>query len=73
MGFELEQSFQHVALPVTAFLPCLCKPKAKHIHAWVHVFAGDLEKGAHHISSSGAGEFMTARTVYARPEQGAKQ
>jgi hypothetical protein len=68
----LEQSFQHAELPVTAFLPCLCKPKAKHIHALVHVFAGDLEKGAHHISSSGRGEFMTARTVYVPDLQGAK-
>jgi hypothetical protein len=29
----------------------------------VHVFAGDLEKGAHHISSFGCGEFMTDETV----------
>jgi hypothetical protein len=61
-----------VALPVTVFLPCLYKPKAKHIHAWVHVFAGDLEKGAHHISSSEGGEFMTTRTVYVRRKQGVK-
>jgi len=30
----------------------------------VHVFAGDLEKGAHHISSSGCGEFMTDQAAY---------
>jgi hypothetical protein len=63
MGLEVEQSFQHAELSVTAVVPCLCKKKAKHIRAQVQDFAGDPGKGAHHISSPERGEFMTEQTV----------
>jgi hypothetical protein len=35
---------------MTPVASSMCKPIAKHIRWRLQVFAGDLEKGAHHIS-----------------------
>jgi hypothetical protein len=47
-------------------LPYLDITKAKHIRALAQDFAGDLGKGAHHISSPEGGEFVTVWTAYFR-------